>query len=142
VELVERPNETLVVAFLPEWGGNRLVRLSNPAKRALLVPETLVLIESLPKPLQRFATSSSRWGDGVYARYMLKKTKGDGAETDALEIGSYSIPVEDFPGGTAVTLKQVPVYIQRVHVVLAGPDWKISPGKRRWWLSHNRRHPH
>jgi len=124
-------DETLVLAKIAEIDGNGLVRLSSPASRVLPVPETLMVIETIPDPVWRFV-HPKRLEEWAYVRYVFTRSHGDWAEVEGLEFGPrYRVPFDELPAGLAVRVRHIPFYAQPPFVQFVWPDWKLPP-KRNW----------
>ncbi|MBI3952734.1 MAG: hypothetical protein HY336_02140 [Candidatus Doudnabacteria bacterium] len=133
-------DETLVLAQLPELGGNGLVRVSDPNKRVSPVPETLMVIEAVPVLVHRFIYPR-RLEDWAYVRYVFTRSVGDRCEVEGLEFGPrYRVPLYELPSGLAVRVRHIPFYAQPPFKAMIWPDWKLPPKKK--WLVVPRRGAH
>ena len=133
-------DETLILARVQVIGGNGLVRISQPDARVLPIPETLMVIESVPDEAKRFLFPQRLEG-WAYVRYVLTKSRGDWAQVEGLEFGPrYRVPLDDLPIGMAVRVRHIPLYALPPQRVLIWRDWKLPPKKK--WLVVPRRGAH
>ena len=133
-ERAVKVDETLVLGDFPART-HAFVRVANPNQPVMIIPETLLVIEDVPPTHVRFFRDRIEAGFTAYVRFVSIRSRGDGVNTEALDLQRVSVLLDELPTGLAVRVRHIPLYAQQPFQTMIFPHWQMPPSKlpALWW---------